>query len=334
MSKIKNKKYSFSIIIPCRNEKYYISQCVNSILAQNYNKNLIEIIIVDGLSDDGTKEIVENLIAKNSNIKLYNNPDKKTPKALNIGVKKSKNDIIIILGAHTELDSNFVSLNNKFHSEKNIKVTGGTQLNVGKTFKQKLIATVMEIPFGMASAKYRWSNKEQFVDTVVYAAYRRELFDELGNFEEKFAISEDAEFNWRVRKAGYKIFYSPKIKSKYYPRKSIGAFLKQLYRYGILRVNVIKKHFDSIKFYHLIPPIFVLSLLFLLVFSIFYNISFFVLLFLLTIYFLTSFFTSLPKLKGKKKSFFILVPLLIFFMHISWGTGFLVGAILPKSEKY
>lgn len=328
-----NKKFSFSVVIPCKNEKNYIENCIKSILNQTYDANLIEIIIVDGYSNDGTREIIKKVSYDYPNIKLFDNPKQKTPQALNIGIKNATNEIIIILGAHTEIKEDFIELNNKFQNEKNVLVTGGTQINVGKTFAQKLIGLVMEIPFGMASAKYRWSNKEQFVDTVVYAAYRKELFNELGFFEENFTISEDAEFNWRIRQAGYKIFYSPSIQSKYYPRKSIFNFLKQIFRYGILRVNVIKKHFDSIKIYHLIPPIFTLVIIGLIITSFFKTTALYVLLSLFAIYFLINVILVFPKIKYKNILFFLFSPILIFLMHISWGSGFILGLLLPKSEN-
>jgi len=329
-----NKGFSFSIVIPCRNEKKYIENCINSILNQNYKASLLEIIIVDGFSDDGTREIVNQMSKNHSNIKMFDNPQKKTPQALNIGIKKSSGEIVVILGAHTELDKEFIAYNNKFQTEKNVKVTGGTQTNIGKTKVQKLIGIVMEIPFGMASAKYRWSNKEQFVDTVVYAAYRKELFDELGFFEEKFTISEDAEFNWRVRQAGYKIFYSPNIKSIYYPRESLFGFIKQIFRYGILRVNVVKKHLDSIKLPHLIPPSFTLFLLSLLIITIINPALYYLLGSFLLFYFFVNISLSLPKIKSKKIFYYISVPILIFVMHLSWGLGFIIGLVLPKSNEW
>ncbi len=328
------QEMKFSIVIPCRNEKDYIEKCVQSILKQNYNSELIEIVIVDGFSNDGTREILNNLKETHNNILVLDNPSKKTPQALNIGIKKSSGDVVVILGAHTELDKNFIKLNNKFLIEKNVKVTGGTQINVGLTYTQNLIGTVMEMPFAMATAKYRWSDEEQYVDTVVYAAYRKELFNELGYFEEGFTISEDAEFNWRIRQAGYKIFFSPKIKSYYYPRDSIIGFIKQIFRYGILRVNVLKKHIDSVKLLHLVPPVFVLTLLSLIVLTFFNPAYLPFLILLLVVYFIANFTASIKTVFPKKKKYLLFLPVLVFVLHISWGLGFLVGLFLPKSSKY
>jgi GT2 family glycosyltransferase len=192
----------------------------------------------------------------------------------------------------------------------------------------------MEVPFAMASASYRWSKKEQFVDTVVYAAYKRDLFEKIGYFEEAFSISEDAEINWRIRQAGYKIFYSPRIKSYYYPRKSVFKFIKQMFRYGILRVNVLKKHFDSIKIVHLIPPIFVISIILLALLLLGNIIVSKILIFYLLCYFFVSLLFSVFTLSSKKIMFLPIVLLLTFLMHFFWGLGFLIGLLLPRSDKW
>ncbi len=321
------EKLSFSIVIPCRNEENYIGQCIDSILNQNYDQSLIEILIVDGESTDKTRTIVKKYIDTYKNIKLLDNPAKKTPHALNIGVKNSNGEVIVILGAHTKVDENFLFYNNKFLQEKNVKVTGGTQHNIGKTYTQNLIGLAMEMPFAMASAKYRWSKSDQFVDTVVYAAYRKELFDELGLFEENQIISEDAEFNWRIRKAGYKIYFSPKIKTYYFPRSSIKDFIYQIFRYGILRVNVLLKHKNALKLLHFIPPLFVITLITLLILSIFSEFWTKITLFFLAVYFAVNIISSLLHTFPKKLKYFPLLPILVFLMHVSWGLGFLIGLI-------
>lgn len=192
----------------------------------------------------------------------------------------------------------------------------------------------MEMPFAMASASYRWSKTEQYVDTVVYAAYKRELFDEVGYFEENFTISEDAEFNWRIRQAGYKIFFSPKIKSYYYPRNSIKRFIKQIFRYGILRVNVLKKHKDSVKLLHLIPPLFTVSILTLLIIAISIPVLAVLFWYFMLLYFIINIVATILKLFPRKILFLPMVSLLVFTMHFSWGLGFIIGLVLPKSDKW
>jgi cellulose synthase/poly-beta-1,6-N-acetylglucosamine synthase-like glycosyltransferase len=330
---LKNYIHTFSIVIPTYNEENYINNCIHSILQQDYDLSKIEIIVVDGGSTDHTLSIVKLLSKGNYRIKIVNNPVKKTPNALNIGIKTSNNEIVVILGAHTTIDKFFLFYNNKYLNETDAKVVGGTQINLGKNFMQHAIGLSMQSPFAMASAKYRWSKRSQYVDTVVYGAYRKEVFDEIGFFEDKFTISEDAELNWRIRKQGYKIYFSPEIKTFYYPRKSLKAFFKQMFRYGILRVNVLKKHSDSIKYYHLIPAIFTSLIIILSIAAIFDPNSLKILFWFFVIYFLINLFFSTIFLINKKMLFLPLVILLTFFMQFLWGLGFIFGFIIPKTDK-
>ena len=334
MTNTSNKNYSFSIVIPTYNEQENIANCLDSILNQNYDKSLVDIVIVDGQSSDKTISKIRDYQQKFSNISLLENPVRKTPTSLNIGIKQAKGEIIIILGAHASLDPDFIFFNNKYLNEKNVKVTGGTQINVGFTFIQKAIALAMENPFGMGSAPYRWSKKEKFVDTVVYAAYKRELFDEIGYFEENFSISEDAELNWRIRKAGHKILFSPDIKSYYHPRRTVRKFIQQMFRYGILRVHMFKKHKSAVKITHMIPPSFVVVLTSLLILTLASVLRpfFFIVVFLS--YFLVNLFSVSLKISKENLKFIPIVSFLIFLLHFSWGLGFIIGLFLPRSKRW
>jgi cellulose synthase/poly-beta-1,6-N-acetylglucosamine synthase-like glycosyltransferase len=328
------KNYSFSIVIPTYNERDNITNCLDSILSQNYDMGLVDIVIVDGHSTDNTISKIKEYQQKFSNISVLENPERKTPTSLNIGVKQSKGEVIIILGAHASLDPDFIFFNNKYLNEKNLKVTGGTQINVGFTVIQKAIASAMENPFGMGSAPYRWSRKEKFVDTVVYAAYKRELFDEIGYFEENFSISEDSELNWRIRKAGYNIFFSPNIKSYYHPRRTIPKFIQQMFRYGILRVHMFKKHKSAVKITHLIPPSFVAALILILIFTLAAVLNPIFLFAVLLCYFFVNLLSVLLKVSKENLQFVPLISFLIFVLHFSWGFGFIVGLFLPRSKRW
>jgi len=243
------------------NEREAVGRCIGSLLEQNYPAQRIEILVVDGQSTDGSREYVEEITRKFSNVRLLNNPARSTPKGLNIGIHHAQGEIVIILGAHTYVEKSFVRLNVEYMRKLGVKCVGGTQVNMGETYLQMAIGAAMSSPFGIASAPYRFQKKEKYVDTVVYAAYRREVFDEVGYFDEELFISEDAELNWRIRKAGHRIFFTPRIVSYYFHRKTIPQVIKQFFRYGILRINVVKKHPDAFKMRHGIPPTFVLSII-------------------------------------------------------------------------
>jgi len=315
-----------SIVIPMLNERDAIVRCINSILAQEYPAVKLEIVVVDGLSMDGSREQVQALEKEHQNIRLLDNPQKRTPRSLNIGIQNAAGEVIIILGAHTTIDSKFVSTNIKYMNELDVKCTGGTQINVGETFLQRAIGYGMGSVFGMPSAPYRFFPKKRFVDTVVYAAYRKELFNEIGYFDEELHISEDAELNWRIRQAGHKILYTPEIISYYYPRKNLRTLFRQFLNYGILRVNVIKKHYDALKLIHMLPPAFV-GLIVILGIGGFFLPSFWsVLAVILALYLLYIVLgATLTTIKLKKLKYMVILPLVFATMHISWGIGFFIG---------
>lgn len=319
-----------SIVIPMYNEERNIARCIRSIQQQDYPPEKIEIIVVDGMSKDNSPEIVAGLGKSDERIRLLTNPKRKTPSSLNVGIKAASGEVVIILGAHTEIEKNFVSQNIRLMAEKNVKCTGGTQINVGETFMQRAIGYAMGHPFGLASAPYRYGKKEKFVDTVVYAAYRKELFDEIGYFDEDLFISEDAELNWRIRQAGYKIFYSPSIVSYYYPRKTIKQLAIQLFRYGILRVNVIKKHLNAIKIMHLIPPTFALTTIFFLIAAIFKPVFLLPLAAIWGPYLILALVSSIYISLEKGIRYFFILPILFAVIHLSWGMGFLVGIFISN----
>ncbi len=315
-----------SIVIPMYNEVDAIERCIESIRQQDYPQDRLEIIVVDGQSNDGSREKVEALRKSQNNIFLYDNPHRRTPKSLNIGIKNAHGEVIIILGAHTRIDRNFVRLNIRYMHEKNVKCTGGTQINTGETYLQRAIGLAMGSRFGIPSAPYRFYKKGRFVDTVVYAAYHRSLFDQIGYFDEELHISEDAELNWRIRKAGNKIYYSPDIISYYYPRRTLARLAKQFFNYGILRVNVIKKHPDAIKPMHIIPPLFVFGSIVLLLLSIHWPMCGIGLKLMWLVYFLYVLMASFEVVLSQKcLRYLFVLPLAFMTMQLAWGMGFLIG---------
>jgi GT2 family glycosyltransferase len=308
------------------NEAEAISRCLGSLFVQDYPQDRLDIVVADGCSTDGSGDAVRRLSDVHSNLRLVPNPRRRTPAGLNAGILASRGEIIIILGAHTRVNADFVRSNVEAMERTGVKCTGGTQFNVGDTYFQRAIGIAMGSPFGLASAPYRFSRKEQYVDTVVYAAYRRELFDEVGLFNEDLFISEDAELNWRIRKAGHRILFTPKIVSFYYPRKTISSLFRQLFRYGILRVNVMKKHRDSVKCIHLVPIAFLALAAVLLVLG-----QWKALILLLGFYVLAVLYYSLRGALKEGMHYLPVLPLLLSTIHLGWGAGFVVG--LFKSQE-
>ncbi len=314
-----------SFVIPMYNEEKNIGKCLDSIFAQTYPPEKIEILVVDGNSTDNSRQIVQSYRTKHKNIRLLQNPDRKTPKSLNVGAKNASGDVVIILGAHTRVKSDFVEQNIRYMKSKKVLCVGGTQINTGDTYIQQAIGHAMGSPFGIMSAPYRYRRREDFVDTVVYAAYHRSLFTKIGYFDEEKIIAEDAEFNWRIRKAGFRIFFTPKIVSYYFPRANLRKLIKQFFRYGILRVNVVKKHLDAIKLLHMIPAAFVLFLVLSGLAAFFWPISGSVFVGLVLLYALFLAIASLYTGFRYGLKYVPVLPLIFAAMQLSFGAGFLVG---------
>jgi len=250
-----------SIIIPCRNEAEYIEKCVVSILNCNYPQELLSIYVCDGLSDDNTRNIISTIAKSNTNVHLIDNQKKSTPYGLNLGLKKCNASIKIILSAHATIHSDFIAENlNSLSLDKKIGCTGGVIENVYENETAEIIGLAMSSPFGVGNAHFRTGKKDGYVDTVAFGAYKKEIFDQIGYFDEDLDRNQDDEFNFRLLKNGFKIYLSSNIKSKYYVRGAYTKLFKQYYQYGYWKVFVNKKHKTITTARQLVPLFFVLFL--------------------------------------------------------------------------
>jgi len=197
-----------SVIIPCRNEEKYIGKCLDSLVKQDYPKDKLEVLVVDGMSEDKTREIIEEHIKKYSFIKLLKNPRKFTPFGLNIGIKEAQGAIIIRMDAHAAYEKDYISKCVKSLEKYKVDNVGGIMktLPANSTLISKAIALSLSSPFGVGNAYFRIGSKEpREVDTVFGGCYRREIFEKIGYFNENLPRGQDMEFNLRLREFGGKI---------------------------------------------------------------------------------------------------------------------------------
>jgi len=319
-----------SIIIPCRNEEKFIGKCLDSIIEQDYPKDKIEVLVVDGASEDRTKKIIENCSKKYLFIKLLNNPQKFTPFALNIGIKNSKGEIIIRMDSHAGYERDYVSKCVKYLEEYGADNVGGIirTIPVNNTLIAKSITCCLSSFFGAGGSYFRIGSKEpRWVDTVFGGCYKREVFDRIGFFNEKLKRSQDFEFNLRLKKFGGKILLVPDIVAYYYPQSNLKGFLKHNFKDGvwaILPLKIIKIPFNL---RHYIPLFFVLSFFLTLIFGFF----FFPARILFDLIFgsyliLNLFFSFRIALKQGFKYFFIM-PIVFMYRHFGYGLGSIYGLI-------
>jgi glycosyltransferase involved in cell wall biosynthesis len=332
MKNYQNKNLALvSVIIPCRNEEKFIAECLDSVIQQDYPKEKIEVLVVDGASEDKTKKIVKNYSKKYPFVKLLNNPKKIKPVALNIGIKKSKGEYIIIMDAHSKYKNNYISKCVETAVKYNADNVGGILKTISKNnnFISKSITKCLLSSFGVGGAFFRKGLKKiTEVDTVFGGCYKKEVFKKINLFNEKLIRSQDMEFNIRLKKAGGKILLNPEIISYYYPKSTLKEFFKHNILDGIWAIYPTKIANIPLKLRHYIPLLFVLSLLFTLLLSIFFPLFMYLFIFILGIYLITSLYFSIKiALEEKSIEYLFLMPIVFACRHFGYGIGSLWGIL-------
>ena len=322
---------SVSIIMPCRNEAEHVSACLDSVLSNDYPKELIEIIVVDAESNDATREIVGEYIEKNPNITLLSNPDKITPKALNIGIGYASGDILIRMDFHSRYCTNYISTL-VYHLDKlNCDNVGGVwkTLPSGTGIIPRGIALATSLPFGIGNAWYRLGkSKVTEVDTVPYGCYRKEIFEKIGHFDEELIRNQDDEFNARLKKNGGKIYLIPDAIIDYYARGSIKGMSKMFYQYGFYKPLVNMKIGIPATIRQIIPPLFIVYLLVLLILIILRVALAKPILIILALYIIINIaFSIYSVIRNRDIALIFILPFLFPIIHISYGSGYIFGLI-------
>jgi succinoglycan biosynthesis protein ExoA len=316
---------SISVIIPVRNEAGHIEACLDSVLSQEYPPEQIEVLIADAMSDDGTRQIVRRYAAVHSNIHLLDNPGLLTPAGFNLGIRHAGGDYVALVSSHSVLPSDYLRKCVDYARKTDAQNVGGRMRVVGIGPAAQAIAMATNSPFGIGGSKFHHSNKSQYVDTVYPGFYPRQIFEEIGLFDERLIRNQDYELNYRLRAAGGKIYYASDIAITHYARDSWRKFVKQFFEYGYWKTRTIYKHPASVKVRHIIPPLFVGSVLVGLVLGFFFPMMGWVVLGLLGFYGLFLLYASwrTAQREGERPSYRL--PFYLASLHIAWGAGALWG---------
>ena len=332
---MEQKLETVSIVIPIYNEEKYIENFIKSLLNQDYDFNKIEIVFIDGNSTDNTKKIIENTIKKeNVDMKVLDNIDRITPKSLNIGIKVSKNDIIIRLDAHSEYPQNYISkcvyyINNVAADNVGCTIETKSEGIIGKA-----IENVLSSKFGVGNSGFRTNAKSGYTDTVPFGTFRRSLFDKIGYFDERLARNQDSEFNSRIIKNGGKIYLFNDISIIYHPRNTIRGLIKMAMLNG--KWNLYTNYLvpGSMKIRHFIPFIYFISII-IGILSIIFKMEVIKYMFYLEMIlylFLDIFFSFKNIKKGKLLNSFLCLILYPLF-HISYGIGTFRGIFFTLRNR-
>ena len=289
----------------------------------------MEILVVDGISSDNTRSIVNRLSVANPKLRLIDNPKKKTPFALNLGIEHANNEYILIASAHSSFDTGYISILFDEMKKHNSDVIGGVMETKVQnlTLTSKAIKEVLSNKFGVGNALFRTGIKEAMeVDTVPFGIYKTKLLKEVGGYNTQLIRNHDIELSKRLLKKGLKIMLTPATKCSYYARESFSQLAQNNFRNGKwnLLTVFITKDFTSLSVRHFIPLIFVLSILIPMLLSVFYF-PFIYLSFLAFFTYLLALIGVTIKTVELKYTTFFHVIRAFFSLHFSYGIGSLVG---------
>lgn len=233
-----------SIVVPCRNEFRHIERCLTSLLGQVLSSpEDLEVLVVDGLSEDGTRDILIKLAMRHPRLRVLDNHAKNTGSGMNIGIRAARGRYVAILGAHAEYASDYVKRCVQLlelHPE--VCCAGGPIVSRGRSIFGRAVAVAMSHPMGVGNARHRFADYEGYAEAVCFPVLRKEVFDKVGFFDEQLVRNQDDDFYYRVRLSGERLFLSPTARCTYFVRDTIGRLFKQYYEYGLWRIVVIRKH--------------------------------------------------------------------------------------------
>ena len=324
-----------SVVVGLLNEEKFLPRLIEDFKKQTYNHNEIELIFIDGMSKDNSWKILEDF--KNSNHDFYDVVLLKNPKVIlsagmNVGIKAARGECILKVDCHSHITDNFIENNVKI-IEEGEDVCGGPRPNIIENADNfsKTLLLVEENMFGSGIADYRKKTTKKYVSSVFQGMYKKSIFDKIGLLDEKVGRVEDNELHYRIRKNGYKIRYSNDILSYQYTRPTLKRMLKQKYSNGYWIGKVSHIYPKAFSIFHFVPLAFVLAIIFSL--CMIPITSIFIIL-LSSVYFLfTILITIMTIINNKFNITILLMPIILFLIHVYYGVGTLVGLIKGFSWK-
>lgn len=320
-----------SFCVVAYNEQEYLPRLFKDICSQTYPHSLMEIILVNSVSTDNTRKLMEQFNKENKdfrNIVVVDNPKKNQASGWNVAINQSSGDIITRIDAHASVPKDFIQKNVEcIKSGENI--SGGPRLckiDDGETNWKRTLLLAENSMFGSSISPYRRSGEKKYVKSIFHASYRREVFEKVGGFNENLGRTEDNEIHYRMRKAGYRFCFNPEIISYQYTRKTLREMLKQKFNNGYwigLTVGVSPQCFSV---FHFIPFFFILSI-FITTYLTLNNRPFCCEIMWLVYWLAAILNTILLIIRNPFNCTLFLLPIIFFLLHVSYGIGTLFGII-------
>jgi glycosyltransferase involved in cell wall biosynthesis len=315
---------SISVLIPVCNEEEYIAPCLDAVLANDYPQDCLEILVVDGMSTDRSREIIQAYTITHRNVRMLENRKRIVSSAMNIGIREAQGEIVVRMDAHAVCAPDYVRTCVRLLQTTEAANVGGAQRAVGTDYVSRAIAIGMTSLFGVGNAAFRRADRNTWVDTVYLGAWYRSTVESLGGFDEDWVINQDYELNVRLRRAGGRILLSPEIRCWYYVRSTIRALARQWVRYGYWRAKTLVAYPGSLQWRQLAPPSLVAALILsLAVLPLSWSLG----LAVPVLYLAASLLAAGAAAARKGWQYYPLLPLVFGTIHLSWGAGFLVGML-------
>jgi glycosyltransferase involved in cell wall biosynthesis len=327
-----------SVIVPCYNEQSTIRLLLEALCAQTFPRGEMEVIIADGMSQDGTREAIAAFQKDfpELEVRIVDNSRRNIPSGLNRAIEAARGELIVRLDGHAKPYPDYVERCVRAHEAGLGDNIGGVwEIQPGaSTWIARSIAVAAAHPIGVGDAMYRLAASASEVDTVPFGSYRRALVDRIGGYNEALLTNEDYEFNTRIRQANGRVWLDPSIRSVYFARSTFKELIRQYWRYGFWKWRMLRNFPGTVRWRQALPPLFVLSLMGLLLLSIFFPPAWWLLLAEVLLYFFVLLLAGMYA-AIKQRKFYLLpgLPMAIAAMHLSWGSGFLWSMLTTGKNK-
>jgi len=315
-----------TVILPVKNEGPFIERSLGAVLAQDWNPALLEVIVADGMSTDDTRRIVRRCAegAPQISLSIVDNPGGIVPTAMNAGIAAARGEVIVRVDGHTIVDPDYVRRCVEALRRSGAENVGGRMTAVGETPFARAVSAATSSPFGVGGARFHYSDREEWVDTVYMGAWPRKVLEDLGGFDPEMVRDQDDELNYRLRARGGRILLSPDIRSRYFNRPTLRSLARQYFQYGFWKVRVLQKHPRQMRPRQFAPPALVAGLGLLGVASPFWRPARLALAAVAGTYVAASLAASgHAARKGGARA--ALLPAAFTTLHFSYGFGFLLG---------
>ncbi len=323
-----------TILMPVRNEGAYIRRSLDAVLAQDYPPELLQILIADGMSQDGTRQLLQAEQLEHSqeqppHLTVVDNPGRIVPCGLNAALPLAQGEIIIRVDGHCEIAPDYVRCCVAHLQAGEADGVGGSTETVGENRLAQWIAAAMSSPFGVGGSAFRTlKGRSLLVDSIPFPAYRRAIMQRAGLYDEELVRNQDDEYNYRLRSLGAKLLLAADVHSRYYSRGSLRSLWRQYFQYGLWKVRVLQKHPRQMSLRQFVPPLFVGALLLSGLLALFWRPYGCWLLGLVGgAYLLANLGASLWTARRSGAQALIFLPPVFAILHLGYGLGFLAGLV-------